>query len=102
MYFERKIVFNLKKIIMGNLFDSLKNYFENTPQDILENDWKEIEYLNEIGPDVIEYAEYVKTYFETDVSYSNVKNELETHKFGLSECLDNNRISAEAPYYFAA
>lgn len=45
---------------MGNLFECLKNYFENTPQEILENDWKKIEYLNEIGPDVIEYVKYVK------------------------------------------
>lgn len=41
---------------MGNLFESLKDYFENTPNDVIENDWREIEYLNEIGPDVIEYA----------------------------------------------
>ena len=45
---------------MGNLFESLKKYFENTPKEILENDWKEIKHLNEIGPDVIEYARYVK------------------------------------------
>lgn len=47
---------------MGKLFESLKDYFEKTPKEILDNDWKEIEYLNEIGPDVIEYAEYVKNY----------------------------------------
>jgi hypothetical protein len=46
---------------MGSLLESLKKYFENTPQDILDNEWKEIEELNEIGPDVIEYAEYVKS-----------------------------------------
>ena len=45
---------------MGNLFESLKDYFENTPKDVIEKDWREIEYLNEIGPDVIEYARYVK------------------------------------------
>lgn len=58
---------------MGNLLDSLKDYFENTPKEVLDNDWKEIEYLNEIGPDVIEYAEYVKDTFGADVSYSNSK-----------------------------
>jgi hypothetical protein len=58
---------------MGNLLDSLKDYFENTPKEVLDNDWKEIEYLNEIGPDVIEYAEYVKDTFGVDVSYSNSK-----------------------------
>ena len=40
---------------MGNLLDSLKKYFENTPKDVLDNDWKEIEYLNEIRTNVIEY-----------------------------------------------
>ena len=51
---------------MGNLFESLKNYFENTPKEVLDNDWKEIKYLNEIGPDVIEYARYVKELFGVD------------------------------------
>lgn len=45
---------------MDNLFESLKYYFDNTPKEFLENDWKEIKYLNEIGPDVIEYAKLVK------------------------------------------
>ena len=49
---------------MGNLFESLKDYFENTPKDVLDNDWKEIEKLNEIGPDVIEYARYVKSLYK--------------------------------------
>lgn len=58
---------------MGNLFESLKNYFENTPKEVFDNDWKEIKYLNEIGPDVIEYAEFVRENFGTAVSYSNSK-----------------------------
>lgn len=45
---------------MGNLFESLKNYFENTPKEVLENDWEEIKYLNGIGPDVIEYSKIYK------------------------------------------
>lgn len=66
---------------MGNLFESLKDYFENTPNDVIENDWREIEYLNEIGPDVIEYAEFVREYFGTAVSYSNTKEKEETHRY---------------------
>lgn len=61
---------------MGKLFESLKDYFEKTPKEILDNDWKEIEYLNEIGPDVIEYAEYVKKLFGIDVSYSSSEKNL--------------------------
>ena len=58
---------------MGNLFKSLKDYFENTPKDVIEKDWREIEYLYEIGPDVIEYAEFVRENFGTAVTYSNSK-----------------------------
>lgn len=87
---------------MGNLFESLKNYFENTPQDILENDWKEVEYLNEIGPDVIEYADYVKKFFDIDISYSSIENDLGAHKFDVSECLDNDHIATDAQYCLAA
>ena len=54
---------------MGNLFESLKDYFENTPKDVLDNDWKEIENLNEIGTDVIEYGRYVKEIIGVDVVY---------------------------------
>ena len=43
------------------------------PKDVIEKDWREIEYLNEIGPDVIEYAEFVRENFGTAVSYSNSK-----------------------------
>lgn len=45
---------------MENLVDSLREYFENTPQDQLDKDWAEIEYLNDIGPDALEYARYIK------------------------------------------
>lgn len=61
---------------MGNLFESLKNYFENTPQDILENDWKEVEYLNEIGPDVIEYADYVKKQYDMPQSGCHISSKV--------------------------
>lgn len=87
---------------MGNLFESLKNYFENTPKEVLDNDWKEIEHLNQIGPDVIEYAEFVKENFGIAVSYSNPNNLLETHKYDVSATLENKGISADAQYYFAA
>ena len=34
----------------------LKKHFEETPQKELDKEWKEIEPLNDIGPDVLEYA----------------------------------------------
>ena len=87
---------------MGNLFESLKNYFENTPKEVLDNDWKEIEYLNEIGPDVIEYAKFVKEQFGIAVSYSNSGQKNEAHRYDVSVDSENNGIAADAQYYFAA
>ena len=51
---------------MGVLLEDLKNYFNNTPKDILEKEWEEKAYLDEIGPDVMEYIEFVKGYYESD------------------------------------
>lgn len=47
---------------MGKLLNQLKEYFENTPKEVLEKEAKEWEYLNEIGPDVLEYAKTVRGY----------------------------------------
>ena len=87
---------------MGNLFESLKDYFENTPKDVIEKDWREIEYLNEIGPDVIEYAEFVRENFGTAVSYSNSKEKEETHRYDVSVSAGGNGIAADAKYCLAA
>ena len=38
----------------------LKKYFEETPQEELDKEWKEIEPLNDIGPNVLEYADKIK------------------------------------------
>ena len=87
---------------MGNLFESLKDYFENTPKDVLDNDWKEIKYLNENGPDVIEYAKFVREQFGIAVSYSNSEKKFETHKYDVSVDSGSEGIAADAQYYFAA
>lgn len=54
---------------MGKFADSLKRYFEETPQDILDRDWDEIKHLNTIGPDVIEYIERVRMYYGDTMPY---------------------------------
>ena len=48
---------------MGKLADSLNRYFEETPQDILDREWEELKYLNEIGPEATEYIERVRSYY---------------------------------------
>lgn len=45
---------------MYDLFESLKKYFELTPKEIIDKDWEEIKYLNQIGPDVIDYYKSIK------------------------------------------
>lgn len=56
---------------MGNLFESLEDYFENTPKEILDNDWKEIEYLNEIDPNILEYEKQADCKFNKDRKQDN-------------------------------
>lgn len=48
-----------------NLLEELQNYFENTPKKVLDSEWKEIEHLNDIGPDVIEYAKNISVKTKT-------------------------------------
>ena len=45
---------------MGKMYNSLKEYFQNTPKEQLDKDWEEIEPLNNIGVDVLEWAEFAK------------------------------------------
>lgn len=45
---------------MSELYDKLKEYFENTPREQLNKDWEDVKDLNDIGPDVILYANYVR------------------------------------------
>lgn len=45
-----------------NLLQQLKEYFDNTPRDVLEKEWNELSYLNKIGPTIDEYLECVKKY----------------------------------------
>lgn len=87
---------------MGVLLESLRNYFRNTPKEQLDKDWKEIEYLNEIGPDVFEYAEFVKANFGIEMMYSNVNKEVESLKCEVSDVRTNNSIAADALYCMAA
>ena len=54
-----------KEINQNPLLQHLKEYFDNTPRDVLEKEWNELSYLNEIGPTVEEYLESVKKYRQT-------------------------------------
>jgi hypothetical protein len=49
---------NCEYLRFPKLFELLKHYFENTPQEVLDKEREELEPLNEIGPDVLEYVDY--------------------------------------------
>lgn len=49
-----------KEIKEMSLFENLKKYFTNTSKEQQDKDWKEIEPLNTIGPDVMEYNNKIK------------------------------------------
>lgn len=48
---------------MGKIAESLRKYFEETPQDVLDREWEELNPLNEIGPDATEYIERVRSFY---------------------------------------
>lgn len=45
---------------MGKLVDNLRKYFKETPQEQIEKDWEEVEHLNNVGPSVDKYLEYIQ------------------------------------------
>lgn len=62
---------------MGKLYDNLVRNFEN----ISEEEWEEIESINNIGPDVIEYVNYVREYFlNKDIENIETLNHLKNGK----------------------
>ena len=81
---------------MGRLLDSLKTYFENTPKDVLRKDLDDLEYLNEMGPDVLEYADYVKEYF----GQSFLLEDYNVPVYGDGQ--NSTEISPDSKYFLAA
>ena len=57
---------------MDEILEQLERYLNSTPQDVLERDWKKKEYLNEIGPDITEYVQYVHENYKYDMVDSPV------------------------------
>ena len=47
---------------MGKIYDALKEHFENTPKDVLDKEFEEINSKwGNIGPDVDEYVKFVES-----------------------------------------
>ena len=45
---------------MSELYFKLREYFENTPREQLDKDLEDVKDLNDIGPEIILYADYIR------------------------------------------
>lgn len=85
---------------MGKLLEQLKSYFENTPAEVLKKEYAGWSYLNEIGPDVLEYAKMVRGYIGTEMVYSNFNFSSNERKYDLT--ISTEDIFSNAQYGMAA
>ena len=44
---------------MNAILEQLKEYFSNTPRDVIEKEWHEYDKYNEIGPTINEYLAFL-------------------------------------------
>ena len=49
---------------MSDILRALEEYFDNTSKDQLARDLERLEYLNDIGPDALEYVRNIKALIE--------------------------------------
>ena len=81
----------------SNLLQQLKEYFNNTPREVIEKEWHEYDRYNEIGPTVNEYLEYVNKSRQSEYpkTYDKCFDVLEISKYACycvgyqEELLDN-------------
>ena len=85
---------------MGKLLDNLERYFENTPENILERDSEGWDFLNEIGPDVLEYAKLVRDSLGVEISYCSFEGINRMHDF--SPKTSKGEIKTSSKYYLVA
>lgn len=50
---------------MGQMLDSLRKHLESLSEEELNKEFEELSSLNQIGPDVEEYAKYIKQQYES-------------------------------------
>ena len=44
-----------------DILQQLKDYFDNTPREVIEKEWHEYDKYNDIGPSIEEYIKYVNS-----------------------------------------
>ena len=87
---------------MRSILESLKEYFENTPKEVLENDWSEMKYLNDIGPDAIAYAQFMREQLKQAALCLNFGDGMDTQGYEVSVDLQDKGVAADALYCLAA
>ena len=89
---------------MGQILESLKKHYADTSQEVLDKEWEELAYLNDIGPDVFEYAEEMKEYMkyiEFVDSSSSIEYRRQSHTYSFDPS-DDGAIHNESDYDYAA
>lgn len=78
---------------MSKIFEGLKKYYDETPEKVLVHKAKKLDYLNEIGPNALEYVRSVKSYFFDVMPFED---------FNIPESQESKEIDANQHYYLAA
>ena len=86
---------------MGQILESLKKHYADTPQEVLDKEWEELAYLNDIGPDVFECAEEMKVYIEFVCSSASTVYRRQSHTYSFDPS-DDGAIHNESDYDYAA
>ena len=86
---------------MGQILESLKKHYADTSQEVLDKEWEELAYLNDIGPDVFEYAEEMKEYIEFVCSSASTVYRRQSHTYSFDPS-DDEAIHNESDYDYAA
>ena len=74
---------------MSELLEAIKKYFTETPKEILDKDWEEKKYLDEIGPTVDEYIEWAKFFQSEQNKNSKLNNYNISHSHSCDNCPNN-------------
>lgn len=77
---------------MEKFFERLKKYYEETPQEVLEKEWKKIFQSKNVGPDVEEYFFQLYEFILDNTSFLMQE--------GITEM--QSSIEGENTYYLAA
>lgn len=56
------LLVNIELKNMDEILEQLKDYFNNTPRDIVEKEWHEYDKYNQVGPTVNEYLWFINQF----------------------------------------